>query len=134
MSSAYYAAFHQVSGLVAGTLFPSSESFQLQARRSVSHVAVYTVSSWLTGQAAPQHLQPIVDELRQDATVTSVAGSLIGLRDAREEADYDHTRTLTKRETLALVDDARQTVAQLKAAQGPLADAMALIALKTTPR
>lgn len=135
VSSAYYAAFHQVSDQVARGLFPDDESFQLQARRSVTHDAVYVVCKWLTGRArAPRYLQPIADQLQQDATVNSVADSLIGLKEAREEADYDHTRPFDKRETLTLLEDARATVTYLKAAGAPLRQAMALIALKTTPR
>jgi hypothetical protein len=135
VSSAYYAAFHQVTAEVAGRLFPGSDTFQIQARRSVTHDAVYVVCKWLTGRAgAPQHLQPIVDDLRQDPGVNSVAHSLVGLKEAREEADYDHTRPFNKRETLTLLADSRATVAQLKAGAGSLRDVMALIALKATPR
>jgi len=43
VSSAYYAAFHQVSDQVARGLFPGKASFQLQARRSVTHDAIYVV-------------------------------------------------------------------------------------------
>jgi hypothetical protein len=135
VSSAYYAAFHEVSDQVARGLFPGTDSFQLQARRSVTHDAIYVVCKWLTGRTtAPQHLQPIVDVLRQDSAVSSVADSLIGLKEAREEADYDHTRPFEKRETLTLLEDARATVAHLKTATPSLDQAMALIALKTTPR
>ncbi len=135
VSSAYYAAFHQVSDQVARRLFPGTASFQLQARRSVTHGAIYEVCRWLTGGGgSPQHLRPIVDALKQDSVVTSVAASLMALREAREEADYDHTRPFNKRETLTVLDEARSTVAQLKAASGSLDEAMALIALKTTPR
>lgn len=135
VSSAYYAAFHQVSDQVARVLFPDTESFRLQARRSVTHDAIYVVCKWLTGRAgAPQHLQPIADALKQDATVSTVADSLIGLKEAREEADYDHTRPFNKRETLTLLEDARATVIHLKQGGASLDQAMALIALKTTPR
>jgi len=135
VSSAYYAAFHQVTDQVAQRLFPDDPSFQLQARRSVTHGAVSLVCRWLTGRAgAPQHLQPIVQALGLDPAVTSVADSLIGLKEAREEADYDHTRPFDKRETLTLLEDARATVASLQAAGPSLDQAMALIALKTTPR
>lgn len=135
VSSAYYAAFHQVTDRVARGLFPNDESFQLQARRSVTHEAVYLVCKWLTGRgSAPQHLQPIVQALKSDEAVNSVADSLIGLKEAREEADYDHTRPFDKRETLTLLKDARATVASLQAAGPSLDQAMALIALKTTPR
>ncbi len=135
VSTAYYAAFHEVSHQVARGLFPGTDSFQLQARRSVTHDAIYVVCKWLAGRAsAPQHLQPIVDVLRRDAAVSSVADSLIGLKEAREEADYDHTRPFRKRETLTLLEDARATVAHLKTATPSLDQAMALIALKTTPR
>lgn len=135
VSGAYYAAFHQVSDQVARGLFPDDESFQLQVRRSVTHDAIYVVCKWLAGRAgAPQHLQPIVNALQQNEAVGSVADSLIGLKEAREEADYDHTRRFRKRETLTLLDDARTTVARLKAAGSSLDQVMALIALKTTPR
>ena len=101
----------------------------------MTHDAIYVVCKWLAGRAsAPQHLQPIVDALQQDAAVSSVADSLIGLKEAREEADYDHTRPFKKRETLTLLEDARATVARLKTATPSLDQAMALIALKTTPR
>ena len=63
-----------------------------------------------------------------------MADSLIGLKEAREEADYDHTRPFDKRETLTLLEDARATVASLQAPGPSLDQAMALIALKTTPR
>lgn len=63
-----------------------------------------------------------------------MADSLIGLKEAREEADYDHTRPFSKRETLTLLEEARSTVSQLKAATSRLDEVMALIALKTTPR
>lgn len=135
VSSAYYAAFHQVSDQVARGLFPDDDVFQLHARRSVTHEAVYVVCKWLTGRGnAPQHLQPIVQALQSDADVNSVADSLIGLKEAREEADYDHTRPFDKRETLTLLEDARATVTRLKAAGPSLDQAIALIALKTTPR
>jgi hypothetical protein len=135
VSSGYYAAFHQVTDQVAQGLFPDDESFQLQARRSVTHEAVYLVCKWVTGRAtAPQHLQPIVQALGSEAEVNSVADSLIGLKEAREEADYDHTRPFDKRETLTLLADARATVDCLKAGGRPLEQSMALIALKATPR
>lgn len=63
-----------------------------------------------------------------------MADSLIGLKEAREEADYDHSRPFNKSETLTLLEDARATVAHLKAAGTSLDQAMALVALKTTPR
>ncbi len=135
VSGAYYAAFHQVSDQVARGLFPDDDSFQLQVRRSVTHDAIYVVCKWLTGRAsAPQHLRPIVGALQHDQAVSSVAHSLIGLKEAREEADYDHTRRFKKRETLTLLADARTTVARLKVAGPSLDQAMALIALRTTPR
>lgn len=135
VSSAYYAAFHQVTEQVALRLFPDSELFQLQARRSVTHEAIHTVCKWLAGRGgAPQHLQVIVDTLRSDATVGSVSDSLIGLKEAREEADYDHTRPFNKRAALTLLADARETVAQLKAGSKSLNGMVALIALKATPR
>jgi hypothetical protein len=135
VSSAYYAAFHQVTDQVAKGLFPDDEAFQLKARRSVTHDAVYVVCKWLTGGGnAPQHLRPIADRLQQDATVRAVAGSLIGLKEAREEADYDHARPFNKSETLTLLQDARATVTHLKVGGASLDQVMALIALKTTPR
>jgi hypothetical protein len=135
VSSAYYAAFHEVTSRVAARLFPSSPPFQTQARRSVTHEAVYLVCKWLSGRAgAPQHLQPIVDALSQDFSVSSLAHSMIGLKEAREEADYDHTRPFNKRETLTLLADARATVALLKSGAAPLDEVTGLIALKTTPR
>jgi hypothetical protein len=134
VSSAYYAAFHEVTDEVARRLFPDSDTFQVQARRSVTHDAVYVVCKWLTGRAgAPQHLQPIVDALKQDPLVNSVADSLIGLKEAREEADYDHTRPFKKRETLTLLEDARATVAQLKTGTAPLGEAMSLIRSRRRP-
>jgi hypothetical protein len=135
VSSAYYAAFHEVTAQVAQRLFPGSDAFQVQARRSVTHDAVHVACKWLTGRAsAPQHLQPIVGALRQDATVRSLADSLIGLKEAREEADYDHTRPFNKRETLTFLADARATVEQLKVTTASLDGMMGLIALKATPR
>lgn len=56
------------------------------------------------------------------------------LEEAREEADYDHTRPFNKREALTLLEDARATVMHLKQGGASLDQAMALIALKTTPR
>lgn len=135
VSSAYYAAFHQVTEQVARGLFPNSEAFQPQARRSVTHAAVYDVCRWVTGAAGgPQHLRSVVDVLKQDPAVTAVADSLMALKEAREEADYDHTRPFNKRETLTFLEEARFTVSELQAASGSLPDLMALIALKTTPR
>jgi len=135
VSSAYYAAFHEVTDQVAQRLFRDSTSFQLQARRSVTHDAVRIVCQWLQGSAQPpQHLRAIADTLRQNQTVRTVAGSLVGLKEAREEADYDHTRPFNKRETLTLLADARATVDQLKGDSPELSAMMALIALKTSPR
>ncbi len=135
VSSAYYAAFHQVTDQVARRLFPGSPSFRAQARRSVTHGAIYEVCRWVTGAGgAPQHLRPVVDVLKQDPVVTSVADSLMALKEAREEADYDHTRAFNKRETLTILEEARSTVAGLQASQGSLDDVTALIALKATPR
>lgn len=82
----------------------------------------------------PQHLQPIVQALQSNGPVNSVADSLIGLKEAREEADYDHPRPFDERETLALLKDARATVRSLQAAGPSLDQAMALIALPELPR
>jgi len=96
---------------------------------------VRIVCQWLQGSAQPpQHLRAIADTLRQNQTVRTVAGSLVGLKEAREEADYDHTRPFNKRETLTLLADARATVDQLKGDSPELSAMMALIALKTSPR
>lgn len=135
VSGAYYATFHQLTERVAHQLFPSSEPFRLQARRSVTHDAIHVVCKWLTGRGhAPQHLQPIVDELKRDETVWAMADSLIGLKEAREEADYDHTRLFDKREAIGFLSDARTTVEQLRVPAPSMDAVMALIALKTTPR
>lgn len=135
VSSAYYAAFHAVTDRVAEQLFPTSAVFQVQARRSVTHAAVYAVCKWVTGrEGPPQHLKPIVTALHKEPLVQAVAGSLIGLKEAREEADYDHTRPFNKRETLTLLADARATVAHLGTGPSALDGVTALIALKTTPR
>ncbi|MGH2984370.1 MAG: hypothetical protein ACRDK5_08965 [Solirubrobacterales bacterium] len=135
VSSAYYAAFHQVTAQVALQLFPDREAFQVQARRSVTHEAVRVVCQWLQHpDQAPQHLRSIADEVQQDQTVRHVAYSLIGLKEAREEADYDHTRPFNKLETLALLEDARATVDALRQGAAQLDAMMALIALKTSPR
>jgi len=124
-----------VTEQVAQQLFPDSEMFRVQARRAVTHDAVRVVCQWLQGSGqAPQHLRLIADELRQDQTVRLVADSLVGLKEAREEADYDHTRPFNKRETLTLLEDARATVEQLKRSTPRLDAMMALIALKTSPR
>ena len=133
VSSAYYAVFHQVTANVGERLFPGEEAFQIRARRSISHDAVRTVSTWIGG-SAPQQLEAITSRIRGDAEVQQIAASLIGLKEAREEADYDHLRPFDKAETLALVNEARATVDMLRGGGPGIEAMMSLIALKASPR
>ena len=134
VSSAYYAVFHEVTRQVAQRLFPDSREFQMHARRSVAHGAVYDVCRWISGMSPPQHLAPIVEELRADSDLVSLAESFMQLKEAREEADYDHTRPFNKRETLTLLEEARQAIAKLRLDSPAVRDAMSLVALKATAR
>lgn len=65
--------------------------------RHVSHTAIKQVAAYLAGQRPPKHLDPIVDRLRTNASLSSVAGTFVELQEQREDADYNHLADLRGR-------------------------------------
>lgn len=80
VSTAYYALFHCLALSTARSALPdASQEEVFGVARYVSHAAIKQVSSYISGETPPKHLAGIVDSLRKDEVVTSVAGTFLEL-------------------------------------------------------
>lgn len=80
VSSASYAGFHCLALSTArSALLDANQHEVFGVARHVSHAAIRQVTSCISGETPPKHLDGIADRLRQDEAVTSVAGTFLEL-------------------------------------------------------
>ena len=132
-SAAYYALFHAISLETTRHVLPDASSAEIQeASRLVAHSSVRDVCGYVSGATPPKRIAPIVDRLRGNRPVSTVATSFLSLNEAREEADYDHLADFTRPRVRALIVSASTSVATLTADERPGAfgSFLGLIALR----
>jgi hypothetical protein len=118
VSTAYYAAFHAISGRVAATVFPNAEQiFQQRICRWIAHNDIRTVARWVsglqgTGKGVPSHIKDLLAGIKGpiDADTVLIAEGFLELHEQREEADYDHEAVFENIDTQAHITNARQIV------------------------
>ncbi len=109
VSAAYYALFHLLIDAASRFVVRggSRTPLRLAVTRAYDHGEMKAAANSFKGGNLPGPLQgaltgPIPSALRD------VCVAFIQLQQARHEADYDLTLTLTRRETLTLVDRAKR--------------------------
>lgn len=116
ISTAYYSAFCALGDQVAS---PYSAPLDMTVRRLVSHGAAYDVLNQLTRRdpGSPHDLLKWHPDLPPCDTDLAEFGSLFCvLRDAREQADYDHLWTATKRDADDAIGHADLAIDHLRTA------------------
>ena len=119
VSTAYYAAFHAISGRVALTVFPNTEEiFRQRVCRWIAHTDIRTVARWVIGQATgngkgvPSHIRELLTDIEGpvDADTVTIAKGFLKLHEQREQADYNHEEDFDHAGTQRYIARARQVV------------------------
>jgi hypothetical protein len=94
VSTAYYAAFHAISGRVATTVFPNAEEiFRQRISRWIAHTDIRTVARWVMGQGpgegkgVPSHIQDLLEDIEGpiDADTVAIAEGFLKLHEQRAQ-------------------------------------------------
>lgn len=101
VSSAYYALFHLLTGESAG-LYVSEPEPAARVCRTLNHAEMKKVSAQFGAHKLPKALHPR-GGYTTPADLKTVADTFARLQQFRHDADYDRTRTFTRRETLDIV-------------------------------
>lgn len=137
VSTAYYALFHSLCRAAAEHLIPrATDKDKLELSRVFTHQALKEVCEWVAGRRGnpPQHARHLIMNL-QGSDIDGVAAVFCDLQEARHAADYDHLAPFTKAAVLQHVQDARQAIQKLAAANSDDLQAFyALAALRTQLR
>lgn len=112
VSAAYYALFHLLTSAASDRLItgPGRDALRSTVRRAFDHA--------IMKEACREFVKPNAGKLSKgmDGTtvptaLASVAIAFVDLQQARHEADYDLTRTFTRREAMALLAQVEQAFA-----------------------
>lgn len=133
VSAAYYGLFHMLAAEAAACMIPdTAPRLAAHFQRSLDHAAMRR-----TCQAFVAHggAGPLLDLLAGplEAEIRRLAQSFVVLQQARQAADYDVLHTLTREETLSVVDDLRDAIAGWRRMEGHPNRVVFLVAL-ATPR
>lgn len=112
VSTGYYAIFHCIAIETARSALPNADEVEtFGLARHVSHQSIKQVAGYVVGDQPPKHLNAVIDRLRANNDLTSVATTFRDLQEQREEADYNHLADFTRPGTLALVARSRRAMA-----------------------
>lgn len=138
VSAAYYALFHALVLSTTQQLLPGgTDAERWRLARSFNHGNIRQVCDWVLGSGgAPRVSAPLVVTVRANTALRDVALAFQTLQEARHGADYDHLADFTKAGALTLIDQSRDAVTKLAAAQGStdLQRFLSLIALRPALR
>jgi hypothetical protein len=138
VSAAYYAVFHDLTGLAAQHLVGSCpRKIQNGIRRSWSHdeisqLAAYVVERAITLSRAPdaplpgqlEKLGPLLDIAAQDADLTESLRVFNLMQEKRHVADYDHEQRFAKLHLVEACTNARLARTRLRAASHAAREAL----------
>jgi len=106
VSAAYYALFHLLSS--EATALVVRDDFRPASRlnRTINHADMDKVSKSFAENRLPKCLARKGDSFSLPSELIQVAKAFSGLQEARHEADYDHSRTFSRDETIGFVNTA----------------------------
>ena len=133
VSAAYYAIYHELTGLVVGTLVGSVDAtIQNQIRRSLPHRELAGLAKHLSSRAStiankpavplPKELQPfagLADVAAGDPHLVAALRTFQQLQEQRHLADYDHDFTFDKAALEAACNSAGTALDDLRASTTP---------------
>lgn len=135
VSTAYYALFHRVTLGTAQTVLPNGTADEIyELARHITHKSIKQVAAYVAGNTPPRHLGPVVDRLRANAALSSVATTFIEVQEQREDADYNHRADFTRPGVLALVARSKAAILAVDqhAGSSDFGAFFGLIALRTS--
>ena len=137
-SAAYYAVFHAIALGMASHLAPrSDDEVRYRLARSLDHGRLADVCGWLVGACTGRReVRPIIERLRRNGALVSLAAHILRLQAARHDADYDHLAEIGPALAADHHDRARTALRLLDELAGSpdLAELYALVALHSTLR
>jgi uncharacterized protein (UPF0332 family) len=107
VSSAYYALFHLLTSEASG-LYAVETGLAARINRTLNHGEMKKVSQSIANHKLPKALSPPGGGYVTPADVRTVADAFVNLQQARHEADYDLSRTFTRKEALMFMQTAHQ--------------------------
>lgn len=110
VSTAYYALFHELTIQAARELV-GNDPVGNQASRWFAHADIRDLARAATGQKGAA-LAVVLGAPHPD--LIRVADAFVTLQEARHRADYDHEYEVKRRDTLLLIETARDAVERLR--------------------
>jgi uncharacterized protein (UPF0332 family) len=133
VSAAYYGLFHMLTAEAAACVVPDRpDRLAPLVQRTFDHGSMKRVC---LGFATYRGSGPLLELLegQLDDGIRRMAKTFIDLQQARQAADYDMLHTLTREETVSVVADLRDAIAEWRRIAGTPNHAVFLVAL-ASPR
>lgn len=106
VSACFYGLFHLLTA-EASRLFGSDFGLLSRISRTYNHADMKKVSTFFANSKLPRALQGTIGGYATPLELKNVADHFVNLQQARHEADYDLSRTISRRKVLIHVKWAR---------------------------